>query len=142
MSTDNKGTIIAAVIGAAGMIIAAIITVKLTTPSKDTTDKQNLDSSITTNPTLVKSIDYNNLRSLLANKRFQEADEETNKILLKLTGNDSFNSSSDAAQINCNVYQNIDSLWREYSKDQAGNSKYGFSSQVRIFHEAGTVRIH
>ena len=81
-------------------------------------------------------IDYSNLRRLLADRKFKEADEETNKILLQLTGNDSYNSISDATQIGCDVYENIDSLWSEYSKDKAGNSKFGFSAQIHIFEEA------
>ncbi len=91
----------------------------------------NLPTVATTPPS--KNPNYSNLRKLLADEKFQEADEETNKILLQLTGNKSFNDILDAAQIDCGVYQTIDSLWREYSKDNSGNSKFGFSVQIRIF---------
>jgi hypothetical protein len=87
----------------------------------------------------MQGVDYSNLRRLLADGKFKEADEETNKILLQLTGNDSFNSPSDVARIDCSVFQTIDSLWREYSKDKDGNSKFGFSVQRRIFQEVGST---
>ena len=86
-----------------------------------------------------KSINYSDLRKLLADRKFKEADEETNKILLQLTGNDSYNKNSDAERIDCVVYQTIDSLWREYSKDKSGNSKFGFSVQIRIFQKVGNT---
>jgi hypothetical protein len=81
-----------------------------------------------------KNINYSDLRKLLADRKFKEADQETNKILLQLTGNDSYNDNSDAARVDCMIYQNIDSLWREYS-----NSKFGFSVQKRIFQEVEDV---
>jgi hypothetical protein len=104
--------------------------------------KSNLTKPISTavlNNNLPKSIDYSQLRKMLSNRKFKEADEETNRILLQLTGKDSFNDVSDAARIDCVVYQTIDSLWREYSKDKFGNSKFGFSVQRRIFQNAENI---
>ncbi|MDJ0590807.1 MAG: GUN4 domain-containing protein [Pleurocapsa sp. MO_226.B13] len=89
-------------------------------------------SSTSSQPLPLKK--YSELRRLLADRKFKEADEKTNKILLQLTGNDSYNNSSDAELIDCVVYQTIDSLWREYS-----NNKFGFSVQIRIFQKVGNT---
>jgi GUN4-like len=86
-----------------------------------------------------KNTNYIKLRKFLADGKFKEADQETNKILLQLTGNDSFNDTFDAARIDCKVYQTIDSLWREYSKNKYGSSKFGFSVQIRIFQEKKNI---
>jgi hypothetical protein len=98
------------------------------------TPKPSAPSQPAVQPPPDKSINYSDLRKLLADRKFKEADEETNKILLQLTGNDSYNDNFDAARVDCVIYQNIDSLWREYS-----NSKFGFSVQKRIFQEVEDV---
>lgn len=76
--------------------------------------------------------EYIDLRKLLTHKKYKEADEKTNEILLQITGNNSYNDNFNAELIGCTVYQTIDALWREYS-----DNKFGFSVQMRIYQEVG-----
>ena len=123
-------TIIAAIIAAIGVITAAWINRPLS-PISLPPQPPEIKPPISPVPSM-----YNSLRTFLANRDFVKADEETSRILLEITGNTDkgYNDLLSSSKIHCSVYQSIDRLWLEYSKDASGKSKFGFSLQMRIRH--------
>jgi GUN4-like len=83
----------------------------------------------------IQPVNYELLKGYLTNREFIKADEETSRILLQIASNllNSYNNPVSASKIDCSVYQNIDQLWKNYSKAPSGESKFGFSVQRRIW---------
>ena len=81
-----------------------------------------------------KEVDYTRLRDLLAAWKWQEADQETARILLELADRQESGwlRSQDIEQIHCSDLHTIDQIWTEYS-----GSRFGFSVQKRIWNEVG-----
>ncbi|GAB1541489.1 hypothetical protein NUACC21_41600 [Scytonema sp. NUACC21] len=77
-----------------------------------------------------QGIDCTQLERLLAVGRWQEADQETIKVMLKAVNRQNTLSSVNLQQLPCEDLHNIDRLWRKYS-----NERFGFSVQARIFQE-------
>ncbi|MDJ0520066.1 MAG: GUN4 domain-containing protein [Trichodesmium sp. MO_231.B1] len=78
---------------------------------------------------------YIQLENLLAENKWQEADEETYDLILKLTQRTragGMNTRAIKGKISCEEIRNIDQLWREYSAD-----KFGLSIQISIYLETG-----
>ncbi|MGD1703031.1 GUN4 domain-containing protein [Dapis sp. BLCC M229] len=78
---------------------------------------------------------YIQLENLLAENKWQEADEETYDLILKLTQRTragGMNTRAIKEKISCEEIGNIDQLWREYSAD-----KFGLSIQISIYLETG-----
>ena len=75
-------------------------------------------------------IDYRKLRDLLAQKKWQAADEETWKILCQIFGKSarSFLHVNEIEKLPCEDLQTIDNLWNKYSK-----GRFGFSVQKQIY---------
>lgn len=67
------------------------------------------------------SSDFTKLQTLLEERKWHEANEETLSLI-----------RNDPANISCPNLSNIDRLWNQYSK-----GKYGFTQQLNIWLEAG-----
>jgi serine/threonine-protein kinase len=75
---------------------------------------------------------YTQLETYLNNKRWQQADTETDRIILKVAGE---KSSLDGESINkfpCKTLQKIDELWTENS-----DGRFGFTPQKKAYLETG-----
>ena len=75
-------------------------------------------------------MDYINLRSLLAVKKWREADEETARVMLKVAGREEegWLDPKSIEKFPCEDLRTIDQLWVQYS-----NGRFGFSVQKRIY---------
>ena len=82
------------------------------------TQTDNLDSE--------KGIDYTRLRDLLAAKNWQEADEETYRVMIQAVGKGRYEEFNENELLNfpCTDLRTIDRLWVKYS-----NGHFGFSVQ-------------
>ncbi len=97
--------------------------------------KSDIDRSIIITSQSLNNSDYSKLENLLAEKKWQEADEETYDLILKLTQRTragGINTRAIKEKISCEEIRNIDQLWREYSKD-----KFGLSIQISVYLETG-----
>ncbi|MBD6619307.1 hypothetical protein FNW02_26640 [Komarekiella sp. 'clone 1'] len=81
-----------------------------------------------------KNISYTQLRNLLAQYNWKEADIETTKLMLKIMGKNYWNEvyKEDINNFSCECFHIIDQLWREYS-----HGYFGFSVQQSIWNELG-----
>lgn len=81
-----------------------------------------------------KNIDYTQLRDLLTQHKWKEADIETTKLMLQVMGKNYWNEvyKEDIKNFSCEALQTIDQLWREYS-----HGYFGFSVQQTIWCEVG-----
>jgi hypothetical protein len=75
-------------------------------------------------------VDYTRLRDLLAAGEWQEADRETETVMIKAAGRgqDGWLSEEDLEAFPCEDLRLIDELWVKYS-----NGHFGFSVQKRIW---------
>ncbi|MEZ2225786.1 MAG: GUN4 domain-containing protein [Microcoleus sp.] len=82
-------------------------------------------------------MDYINLRDLLAAKMWEEADEETLRVMLKVAGREKEGSLHTVYidKFPCEDLRTIDQLWVKYS-----NGRFGFSVQKRIYQSLGGTR--
>jgi hypothetical protein len=81
-----------------------------------------------------QNIDYTQLRDLLAQHKWQEADIETTKVMLKVMNKKYWNEvyKQDIDNFPCQDFHIIDKLWEEYSYGY-----FGFSIQQTIWSEMG-----
>jgi len=79
-------------------------------------------------------MDYIKLRNLLAAKKWQEADEETARVMLKVAGRQKvgYLDTERIEKFPCEDLRTIDQLWVNYS-----NGRFGFSVQKRIYQSLG-----
>ncbi|MGL5082828.1 MAG: GUN4 domain-containing protein [Microcoleaceae cyanobacterium] len=77
---------------------------------------------------------YGKLRNFLAAQQFREADEETLRVMLEISGQGSQDQITPEGilQFPCSSIQLIDQLWVKYS-----GGRFGFSVQNRIYQELG-----
>lgn len=97
--------------------------------------KANIYQSQLSNSPTKDDSDYTQLENLLAGNKWQEADEQTYDLILKLTQRTragGINTRAIKEKISCEEIRNIDQLWRKYSAD-----KFGLSIQVSIYLETG-----
>ena len=82
-------------------------------------------------------MDYTNLRNLLAAKKWQEADEETMRVMLKVAGREKAGwlDTESIDKFPCEDLRTIDQLWVKFS-----NGRFGFSVQKRIYQSLGGTR--
>jgi len=82
-------------------------------------------------------MDYINLRDLLAAKKWQEADEETARVMLKVGGREQegWLEPESIEKFPCEDLRTIDQLWLKYS-----DGRFGFSVQKRIYSSLGGTR--
>ena len=93
------------------------------------TEPQELASSV--------GIDYSLLKELLEAGKWQEADRETNQLMLKAVGKEDAGWIDRKAMKSfpCEDLHTIDRLWVKYSK-----GRFGFSVQKRIYQSLGGKR--
>jgi hypothetical protein len=72
------------------------------------------------------------LEKLLEQKKWKEADQKTNQVLVKITNRESVGYLDEDAikKMSCTYLKTIDQLWKKYS-----GGLFGFSVQKRIFME-------
>lgn len=94
----------------------------------------NNNVSLTKEFTSNQNIDYNQLKDLLAQHKWQEADIETTKLMLKVMSKNYWNEvyKEDIDSFSCQDLHIIDQLWEEYSYGY-----FGFSIQQTIWSEMG-----
>ncbi|MEG3864105.1 GUN4 domain-containing protein [Microcoleus sp. herbarium12] len=82
-------------------------------------------------------MDYINLRNLLAAKKWEEADEETARVMCKVAGREEegWLNTESIDNFPCEDLRTIDQLWVKYS-----NGRFGFSVQKRIYQSLGGTR--
>ncbi|YAG11445.1 non-specific serine/threonine protein kinase [Nostoc sp. DSM 114161] len=87
---------------------------------------QNLNSGV--------SIDYTILQKLLASGKWREADQETWKLMLRISRREKegYLRVEDIEKFPCQDILTIDNLWVRYS-----NARFGFSIQKRIWDSVG-----
>jgi hypothetical protein len=118
-----------------------IADINFTTVVPLSADKETrLMGLVNNNVTLTKEffsnqdIDYTQLRDLLAQHRWQEADIETAKLMLTVMKKNYWNEvyQQDIDNFPCQDIHNIDQLWEQYSYGY-----FGFSIQQTIWSEIG-----
>lgn len=82
-----------------------------------------------------KGMDYKPLRDMLKAGKWQEADEETLRVMLEAMGRqkEGWLRVEDVKRFPCQDLRTIDQLWVKYS-----NGKFGFSVQKQIWQECGS----
>ncbi len=96
----------------------------------------NLEPSIVEQdqPISAQGIDYQKLRDLLAANQWEEADQETKLMMLKVANieQQAKFEPEDFHNLACEYLRGIDKLWLKYSKGH-----FGFTVQKRIFEKIG-----
>ncbi|MBG1240518.1 GUN4 domain-containing protein, partial [Nostoc sp. NZL] len=94
------------------------------------------NNNVTLKKELLKNenIDYTQLRHLLAEHKWKEADIETTKLMLKVMSKNYWNEvyKEDIDNFSCQELHTIDKLWDQYSYGY-----FGFSIQQTIWSEMG-----
>ena len=77
---------------------------------------------------------YGKLRELLEAGKFKEADLETTRVMIEITGKAELDeiTPDDLKKFPCNAIMVIDQLWQKYS-----NNRFGFSIQLRLYQNLG-----
>ena len=77
---------------------------------------------------------YGKLRDLLAANKWKEADLETTKVMIDITGKAELDeiTPNELQKFPCNAIMVVDQLWRKYS-----NNRFGFSVQLGIYQSLG-----
>lgn len=77
---------------------------------------------------------YKKLQDLLAAGKLREADWETIRVILAVTGQPDLESITpeDMRRFSCNELRVIDNLWKTHTKD-----RFGFSVQAQIYQSVG-----
>ena len=84
-----------------------------------------------------KELDYTQLRNLLAHQNWKEADEETARLMFKISRREKekWLRVEDIERFPSNDLRTIDRLWVKYS-----NGRFGFSVQKRIYQSLGGTK--
>jgi eukaryotic-like serine/threonine-protein kinase len=75
---------------------------------------------------------YQQLETYLQNQQWQEANVETDKIMLKIAGENNALDAEDLAKFPCQNLRKIDKLWQDNS-----NQKFGFTPQKEAYLATG-----
>ena len=75
---------------------------------------------------------YAQLEEYLKNKQWQEADVETDRILLQITGETNSLDLESINKLSCKSLRKIDKLWQENS-----NGRFGFTPQKKVYLDTG-----
>lgn len=78
-----------------------------------------------------KGVDYSKLEQLLAQGKWKEADNETNRVMIQAANRGKYGwlEEKDMDEFPCEDLYTINQLWLHYS-----NGKFGFSVQAEIYH--------
>ncbi|MGR3274245.1 GUN4 domain-containing protein [Acaryochloris marina NIES-2412] len=82
---------------------------------------------------------YEKLEELLQNQKWEEADQETYRLMITIVGRteEDWFREKDLKTFPCEDLQTLDRLWVKYSK-----GKWGFSVQKRIWEECGSPKTY
>ena len=96
----------------------------------------NLEQAIIALESTVETSLYQQLETFLKNGQWKEADQETDRLMLQIVGNetDQWLSAADIENFPCEDLRTIDKLWVDYSK-----GKFGFSVQKKVWMDCGGV---
>lgn len=110
-------------------LVGILLTCKPLATSKTATDDLSSD----------RGVDYTNLRDLMAQGKWKEADQETLAVMLKVARREQhgYLRVEDIEKFPCTDLRTIDTLWVKYSK-----GRFGFSVQNRIWESVGGNRNH
>ena len=77
---------------------------------------------------------YSKLRELLEAGKWKEADLETTKVMIEITGKAELDAITpeDIQKFPCNAIMVVDRLWQKYS-----NNRFGYSVQLQIYQNLG-----
>jgi hypothetical protein len=135
-------TLLAAIIGAVATLVAAFLPLLLSQKRRSgeiSRVRKYLSSIASRSKSKSNShkpviSTFSRLESLLANSQWQEADQETAFLMLKISGRteEQVLTIDDLKNFPCPELQVIDQLWLNYSNDQLG-----FSPQARIWQSLG-----
>ena len=89
-----------------------------------------LGSTVLVSSRLFNQPNYKQLETYLQNQEWKQANTETNKIILKLVGENSTLDSKSSNNLSCKALKTIDSLWTENS-----NERFGFTPQKKVYLE-------
>ncbi len=97
-------------------------------------EQPNIDIELATEFKSNWNIDYSKLQNLLTQYKWQEADIETAKLMLKVMGKNDWNEvyKEDIINFSCEAFYKLDRLWHQYS-----HGYFGFSVQQSIWNEIG-----
>jgi serine/threonine-protein kinase len=82
--------------------------------------------------TFVNQQNYAQLETYLQNQQWQQADAETDKLILKIAGEHSALDAESSDKFPCKSLQKIDELWTENS-----DGRFGFTPQKKVYLETG-----
>ncbi|NES08220.1 MAG: GUN4 domain-containing protein [Okeania sp. SIO2F4] len=101
------------------------------------TSEKDLNPKYST-PTSEKDLNpkYSELKNLLQQKKWRDADNETISLMLKVAGRKKLRKQ-DIDNFSCTDLRTIDQLWVEYS-----DGKFGFSVQKEIYQSLGGTKNH
>ena len=104
---------------------------ELTLEERVTQLEQRLDDALAC---LSDTYRYGKLRDLLAAEKWKEADKETTKVLVEVSGkaNQDDIAPSDMQTYPCTALRTIDGLWMKYS-----NGRFGFGLQLKTYLDVG-----
>jgi len=102
-------------------------------PEDEDTPKSQIPNSNSDDLSSEKNVDYTRLRDLLADGKWEEADEETLAVMLKAAGREEdWLDTESIEKFPCTDLRTIDRLWVKYS-----DGRFGFSVQKRIWESVG-----
>ena len=80
---------------------------------------------------------YGKLKNLLAAGKWDEADLETTRVMIEITGRPNMDKikPDDIQKFPCNAIMLVDNIWRKYSND-----RFGFSVQLKIYQSNFNIR--
>lgn len=117
----------------------ATATVSRSSSLKDTTPKSPKDTKTAQNVSKIASIshsrvNYKNLEEFLSTGKLKEADQETAKIILKITNREKAGwlDQHHVENLPCQELEIINQLWHEGS-----NGHFGFSVQKKLYQQLG-----
>jgi serine protease Do len=106
-------------------------------PITKTEYKKQENKSVLANQPITKE-DYSKLEKLLADRQWQDADEETHQKISVMLGrikNGFIQQQEDIENLVCPDLRSMDILWRKYS-----DGRFGFSVQKRIYQSIRSTR--
>ena len=78
--------------------------------------------------------DYSQLETYLQNQRWEEANAETDRLILKAAGESIALDLESTQNISCESLQTIDELWRENSDE-----RFGYTPQLKAYLATGNI---
>jgi len=81
---------------------------------------------------LITKPNYTQLKSYLANEQWQQADAESDRLLLQAAGKSSSLDADSIDKLSCKTLQTIDEMWLQNS-----DGRFGFTPQKKAYQQTG-----